>query len=395
MGLSVLINQHSITSWTSNNFAIRYSWLRKQSRTAQDWEAVAGLYREPRWLHVYLELPWLRAQTEKTWTVTSWGLGWAGVIRFTLPKARKSRSLWEEVEICWYWLQLQLLSSLLQQIQTQLKAGVVVPGCSSLMQLLSLPQLTAAAPCTVNTARSHSYWEVGGRGTWSSGDPRNDGDERALPLEGTSCPQPGTQALLSCWAYRWRPCKFLASSCWQLNCHGNVFRLPLQYSSKQSPLYPHSSPAFNCKGPCCLPVNPACEPKWSSVKHEQEELQAGSLIRTCKFHFRTPRLFFFPPPNISKVFLKTANTTAFSSQKLHGQWEQTHTSICRWIQTWKPWFLCPYMTPTKACFSLWRLKKSFLSYLIHYLHYINLLSCWEIMHGITIKVCRSLLKPLL
>lgn len=113
VGLSVLISQHSITSWTSNNIAIHYSWLWKQSHTAQDWEAVAGLYREPWWLHVYPELPWLRAQTEKTSNVISWGQGWGGVIRFTLPKARKSRSVWEEVKIRWYCLQLQFLSLLL------------------------------------------------------------------------------------------------------------------------------------------------------------------------------------------------------------------------------------------------------------------------------------------
>lgn len=102
---------------------------------------------------------------------------------------------------------------------------------------------------------------------------------------------------LNCWV----PWKFLESSCWQLNCHGNVFRSPLQCSSKQSALYLHSCPACNCKGCCCLPVNPACELKRSSVEREQEELQEGRLIRTCKFHFRIPRLGFFSPANIFKA----------------------------------------------------------------------------------------------
>lgn len=163
-------------------------------------------------------------------------------------------------------------------------------------------------------------------GAWSSGAPRGGGDKKALPPESVPCPQPGTQALLSCWAYCWLPWKFLESSCWQLNCHGNAFTLPLQYSSKQSPLYLHSCPACNCKGPYCLPVNPACESKWSSVEHEQEELQADSLIRTCKFNFRSPRFVFFQPLIFLKPPFKTANTTALSSQNYMAS-ESKHTSV--------------------------------------------------------------------
>lgn len=64
---------------------------------------------------------------------------------------------WKSAGTVWF------LCLLLEQIQTQLKAGAVVPGCSSLMQLLPLLQLSATAP-----AQSPRHWELGSMVQWCS-----------------------------------------------------------------------------------------------------------------------------------------------------------------------------------------------------------------------------------
>lgn len=154
-------------------------------------------------------LPWIALAQSTDWinmdcNQLSMGLGWSHHIHTTKG---------QEEQVCtWGAGNLLVLSA------TAVAELAVITDSDTAKSWRSgarLQQLSAAAalatahcgsPCTVNTASSHSY---GGSGeAQSRGGPRGDGDERALPLESTFCPWPGTWALLSCWAYFCLPWNF-------------------------------------------------------------------------------------------------------------------------------------------------------------------------------------------
>lgn len=109
-GRNAWVSVYSSTSTGSHHelkiicYALFMTWTAEPNSSGlrdSGW-AVQGTTMAPR-------LPWIALAQSTDWKnmdCNQLKTGWTGVIRFTLPKARKSRSVWEEVEICWYCLQL-------------------------------------------------------------------------------------------------------------------------------------------------------------------------------------------------------------------------------------------------------------------------------------------------
>lgn len=112
----------------------------------------------------------------------------------------------------------------------------------------------------------------------------------------------------------------------------------------------------------------------SSIEHEHKCKQADSLRRTCKSHLRT---FFHPLIFFQSLFLKQS-TTAFSSQKLYGQWMQTHQYMQMHPNLKALIFISVCDTCSAVLFTVKHLTPPSFSFLLHYVRRINLLFCWEI-----------------
>lgn len=102
-------------------------------------------------------------------------------------------------------------------------------------------------------------------------------------------------------------------------------------------------------------------------------MQADSLHRTCKFHLRTffhPLIFFSNPPlktvNHCFQFPKiiwpvNANTPAYADESKP---ESLDLYICMWQLQWHAFHCKALNLPSFQLF-------------LHYVHHVNLLSCWE------------------
>lgn len=219
------------------------------------------------------------------------------------------------------------------------------------LQQLDAAAALATAHCS-STLQStqHSVMALGAHG--ACGIPRDNSDQRVLLLKCSSCPSqaPGLHSVVGLIAGSFGNSWKAPTGNW---INMEMFLLSLWYSSKQSLLYLCSCPACNCKGPSAaslsIPDVSRNEAEWSINRKSCK--QAAWTEHTNSISDAIDSLIF-SPPNILKPIHKTGFTTAFIFQISHIQWKQTQASLGRWVQTWKPWYFYPYVTSTKACFSL-------------------------------------------